>query len=749
MHARLQPRVEERTRPRKPAPEPAVHLAGRDAVTIAALQSLAGNTTVARALEGRIQRNGVHDNPLYKDPGRGGDNPLHDPMGPGRQQPQGISKADADAAKGIADELTTEAEKGELEYAYHGLGGGGAGLTRSSEVKKFRKNVKTAARQQAYIDIGKETKGKPATATSEYQEMMGGNIAYKKAKKTVDQQLDLEKVTLVTSDFTPLWTAARKAAEASFAVKSGDRKAAVKAAKEAAKQPLEAIHARTRTNKDTVVGKRTGATDWQMTPEGQDVSDRVVNKVEQDKVGKKSLELGITAPTMNKALRLLGVVLDNAIAGAGETISLGIELTIPTGTGVAVVIGLKGVAARGLNGATTAGVTTLGKPQRLEIMAKFSLGVGADAIGLKSSGTVGVLVRSGSDAGTDAAMQALSYATYRAAKPEAFANLWAPEDKMGKASVQPRPARQRAEMWAAMVEEQIFSGGATAGTYGDVGISADATAGVNIADVAKLEASLGDTLFSRYNEESMKASLGSSFAAPVKSDLEAKSRREKASGAKKLALAFGVGAKFGAGGYSVDLALSASGTDLKNWGIEITAGIGTAAPGAAMAADVALNQLVSGVGELLKKTRDAFAKAVDDQPGTGGILTQIPADPAVLIDANNGNALQSAIEGIGATETSKAAFETPLGQTPATGADALETVSPLDLASSLQFAFIIGRDDGKWVGRIEVRSVRGIDVGGGSPVAVSASKTTRLFALGIEEGRVVAELAGGRLDGGA
>jgi hypothetical protein len=186
-----------------------------------------------------------------------------------------------------------------------------------------------------------------------------------------------------------------------------------------------------------------------------------------------------------------------------------------------------GTAARGTNGATTAGVTTLGNPKRMEVAAKFSVGVGAEAVGIKSDANVGFFVRSGSDKGAEAALQALSYGAYRVAKPELLANLWAPGDKMGK-----RNARHRAEMWAAMVEQTTFGGDDD--TYADIGLSVDGGFGANLPG-AKIEATIGAALFSHYDAKSLAASMGGDFADRVKSDKDAKRRREKVAGEKKLA----------------------------------------------------------------------------------------------------------------------------------------------------------------------------------------------------------------------
>lgn len=648
----------------------------------------------------------------------------------------------------IAHEIRKAIRQQHVAYVAKGLGGGGAGrLTRSSEVRHFRAELKRAAREQAYADVSEASGARgAATAETDYQQMIGGNRAYENVKATIDEQMLIEAERIVAAHGGEYWDVWQAAYEATLgALLAGEARAAAKKAGAAAAAGLAGqIRAELKDDKNRVVGKGEHAVDvgadHGLTPKGRSVRMHTVHRVWDQEVGRRSLDEAIAAPDMGRGLRILGGLIDNAVPGVGEVIDLSAQFTIPTPTpGLVVVIILKGTAARGVNGATTAGVTTLGNPKRMELMAKFSVGVGADAIGLKSSATVGFFVRSGSDSGTEAAMQALSYGAYRAA-PAPMANLWAPDDKA-------RPGRsneQRAEMWAAMVERKLFVEGAGSDTYADLGLGVDGGFGVNLG-VAKLDLAAGEALFARYDEKSMRASLGADLGARVPNLEKALDRRRKATAEKKASFGASLGIKVNILNQGVDFSLSASGSDMSNWGVEITAGISM--PSGAVAsttADRVINGWVSGLGELLKKLHDATQKHADAEPtGVWGLLAQMPADAATVFDAGTANAVREAIRNLSITTTAAPGFDTALGQAPSA---LTSTASTLAVGSSLVFALTFGMSNGEFVVRFELRSRRSIDIGGGTPVLFSGAKTTRLLALGREGRRSVGEAAGMRLD---
>lgn len=648
------------------------------------------------------------------------------------------------ACEAVAEQIRVEAEADLHKSVYKGLGGGGAGFTRSAEVKMFRGVVKEHARNRAYDDVRaaskKRTSGSGKSATSDYQEMIGGNIAYKKTKGSVDKQMRTEEESLVLElapELQKLYDAAFDAAEAEV-LRSGDIKAAQKAAKRVTKPMLGPLKTEATRLKDTVVGKRGEGevTDLSgLTTAGKGVSARVDERVSADKVGEKSLEKAIAAPSMSAGLRVLGGIIDGILSGAGETLDLAIEFSIPTGTpGLVVVIKMNGTAARGTNGATTAGVTTLGNPKRMEVAAKFSVGVGAEAVGIKSDANVGFFVRSGSDKGTDAALQALSYGAYRVAKPEPLANLWAPGDKMGK-----RTARHRAEMWAAMVEQTTFDDD----TYADIGLSVDGGFGANLPGV-KMEATIGAALFSRYDAKALAASMGPDFADRVKSDKDAERRRDNVAGEKKLALSASVSFEVGIAGNSVGFALGVSGGGLKDWGAEITATVGMPPGVDSNFVDKLINQYITGIGEGVKRLDEIFRKFDEHEPGLYGTGAQLPADAAAVVDIGMENALRDGVKDLASNTVDKSAYDTTLGDTFSGGVEQQEVFG---LSTQLVFALTFGLSAGEFVVRLELRSKRGIDINAGTMAKISASKTTRLLAIGRDgkKGAVV-EIAGLRFD---
>jgi hypothetical protein len=688
-----------------------------------------------------------------------------------------ISAADRQLAERLALEYFQAATEREAEYAFKGLGGGGAALHRSAEIRKFRKVVKTDAREQVFSDLGTLAKGATdpkATATSDYREMIGGNIAYGAVKNTIDEQLEVEKYKIVPdAELNRYRTLVFRVAIHALSRHPGDEAAARAEADIIAKSQADSLRAATRRNKDAVVGKRneqgerTGSK-WTMTDKGKQVSANIADKVHDDDVAQKSLDKAITAPSMNKGLRILGKLIDNVITGAGEAVSLSIEFTIPTGTpGLVVVINMNGMASRGTDGAATAGVTKLGNPKRVEMSAKFSVGVGAEAVGLKSSGTVGIFVRAGSDDGTSAAIEALSYGAYRGASPEAFQNLWAPEDKASEhhknkrkatekllaasgatggtannARPGERTARQRAEMWAAMVEEQRF--GKASSAFADVGMAVDGSFGVNLSAV-EIEATIGQVIFSHYDNEVLEKALGSDFGARVLDDAMAKERRKAATGDKRMELSASLSFKLEALGHVLEFAAAVSGGGPKNWGVEITAGFGMPEGDPASMADQIVNKYIGGVGEMIKRIRDTFAKGLDDDTtGIAGSLAQMPADTATVLDAGNANAITDAIGKIHQYETPVSEFDTKLGDTHQASTEMSKMIG---VTSSLEFALMFGLNNGEFVVRFELRSKRGIDVGSGSPMKVSGAKTTRLLAIGRDGKKgAVGELFGGRID---
>lgn len=663
------------------------------------------------------------------------------------------------AALNIANRLRVKQRTKAREYAYSGLGGGGAHFWRSSEVRQFRGALKDAGRDTVFDEldqaIADDRVSDEPTATSEYQGMVGGNIAYKAVKGSVDTQLDSVAGQIaissgVTSAIDRVHSAALAAAQASLLKHPGDVKKAAKKAAEAASKLEKTVIEATRVAKDAVSGKRSQdgertGDQWGMTAAGIQVADDVQTRVSSDGIARKSLDKAIDASSMSAGLTILGKFIDFLVSNPGETLDLSIQFNIPTSSGVDVVIKMNGMIAKGTDGATTAGVTMLGDPNRVEVSAKFSVGVGAEAIGLSASATVGFFIRAGSNKGSAAALQALSYGAYRAAPTDQFKNLWAPTDKRSehkkKQGKSHRSATERAEMWAAMVEEQYF--GDEDAAFADLGIGADGAVGVN-AGVASVDIGFGSAAFARYNRESMMASMGQDvFANPVGGEAGAKKRRKDATAQAGVAGYVSFATKIGVGSVAIEVGLSGSGASLKNWGIEATFGIGSV-PGVTSAIEPIINGIANGLADLIKRCKQL--ETADDGAKAVSWLSQIPADVATIFDGASQRQLSEAIANISSKTVDNSGTDLELGHTGAVGT---KTEALFEVMSSLQVAITFGMSDGKWVVRVELRSKRGIEIGKGTPVKFSGFKTTRLAAFGRDGANgIAAEVGGVRLNGG-
>lgn len=741
-------------------------------------------------------------------------------------------------AKHMAQKIWVEILEEETQYAFKGMGGGGARkINRSKEVRAFRGEMKERARLRVFDEI--DSLEHTDTATGDYQRMVAGNIAYDEVKEVIDVQLKIEAGKLINDIYTSkahnfigyVLTNMRgllyKLPQDVDAMRRGqfptipqdEKKKRYKKMLKEVESDVEglrsAYHDLLKARKDEIIGKTNPNNTETDKGAGKEVIDRVVDRVSADGIARKSLEQAIHAPTIGKGMKILGLLIDNVIPDSGEMVELTITFLIPTPQpGLEVEINLSGAAARGIDGATTAGVAVMGNPKRVEIAAKFSVGARAEAIGLKSDGTIGIFVRAGSDSGTEAALQALSYGAYRGAWPEAFQNLWAPQDKATKVRKsankkidkanqeaeakakkiiadnntiedtkrairnetqssndleqqwtgdstsigdlppqsgkhKERSRRLRAEMWAAMIEEKYFKG--TDGqTFADVGLAIDGGFGINLGAV-QMELGLTESIFSHYDEEVLDRKLKGQFAKKVDGEEGAQSRRDLAKGDKKLALGGSISLTIGAGPHKIELGLSISGSKANNWGVEIVGGATTAADQAGPTTyDKLMNGWVTGLGEMIKKLRSTASKQMnDDNTGVWGNMFQVLADGTALVDVGSDHGIRSGMEGLRETvtdvnPTEGVHFDTKVGNDIAS--DATTKTNLWSASTMLLFVFTFGNNGGHPVVRFELRSKRGMDIGAGTPINVSMSKTTRLFAIGKElDGKVHGEIAGGRV----
>lgn len=661
---------------------------------------------------------------------------------------EGVNRADHEpaldemAAAALAAELAPARER-VAAYLRKGLGVGGAGFTRSSQVRAFRARMKTAAREQAARDIDQALP--PATgqrtATQDYMAVAAREKAYAPAKESVDHALADKAEQWLAAN----WDAAAMADDARAAVKDaawptlaegpGSAKrqaAAAKAARGAAKTALAPVaEAKLQAAQDwknrIVKPEDSGAAEVEAERKQYWLSRTVADRASSEHVGQRALQTAIEANTTDAALGKVGQFLDQMLPQPGDSASLSIELKIPIPDSPAyVTLKLEGKAGRGTTGFSTSGVTTLGDPKRLEVMARFSVGVGAETFGLKGDLSVGFFVRAGANAGTAATMKSLSYGAYRsaAALNDAFGNWWAGSGKGSELS-----AVERAERWAAMVEEQVFAADDSA--FADIGGTVGASGKAN-AGFATLGASASGDMFRRYDKAGLAASIGDDrFALALGQGRQAaEDRRRAAAGRTVGSIGFSLTAEAAIAGQKVAFGASfsaekAGGDDntfAKNWGVELTAALGFA-PGTMSEVEQIAGGFVSGILSTMQNVGQAAQKQK-----AGSAVLDSTAEFARLLNAGMKNELTNGLGKLWEVDGSQ------LGNVVGDSTSAIDKAAGLATSSSLQAAVIFGMAGGKGVFRIEVRDTKSmsINIGGGVNVGVTvqADRSKRLLALG-------------------
>ena len=635
-----------------------------------------------------------------------------------------------------------------LHHLSRGLGVGGAGFWRSTEVRAFRQQMKVAARARAAEDIAQIVAGGgQGPATKQYLELFAKGDAYAAAKKSVDGEL---------ADAAEVWMRQHWDLDS-----AGRRDVALRRVHAAmwpilAPSPydpkrLKKAHALGDTLATGLIeefadAQEVAATTWKNAFIKPDVNDdaamgaastkreglanEVGIRAGRDEIGRKSVKKAIRANTTDEGMGIIGKLLDKAIPQPGDTVSISVELKIPIpDTPAFVTLTFEGKAGRGITGFTTSGVATLGDPDRLEIMAQFSVGagVGADMVGLKieASGSVGFLVRSGSDDGTYATMKAMSYGAYRTAcgMSRQFGNWWA-----GSGSGVDEGKTQRSEIWAAMVEEQVFTkegnafadlgGAAQAGASAemDLGLMGDGDSGFGL----EAKAALAAELFKRYDRDGLEESLGEDyFARPVADKRAAQVRRARAEGRTVGSVGFSSEVGFAIAGQAVGFGLSFSGEKAggsnngfwKNWGAEITASLNLPADATSRISEIAAGfvggatSAAQNIGQIVQKG------AAKDGPGSvvgGGLDTT--TDVVRILNAGFENKIA---EGLNEAWTQ--------------GGEGV--MSP---SSKLEAAITFGMSSGYFVCRFELRESKTLELSlglGTAGVKVEASRGKRIFAF--------------------
>lgn len=432
---------------------------------------------------------------------------------------QKVTRIAQDAHTPVFKSLHDEVEK----YVSHGLGVGGVGWLRSNEVREFRDQMKQSARKQAVDDIdtemGNQNLGK---AKSRYVGMEAKLEAYDEAKHSVDTALDGAATKLTNAVFTDkkvaegLLDAARRAAFAVYE-DEGHQAAATNAAVAAARAHGKAIHdavmEEARTRKNAIVKPATPNPTVRT-----DVEKEVVQQVETDHVGQKSVQAAIKGSSPEEGMSKFGHFLDFMVPERGDTIKFKVTLEVPAGPGN-VLIEFQGDAERGtrerLIQKDQSGNKVVSRDtQSLKFAAEIRVGYSGSFPGIKVQGALGFFMRSDA-ASTDMCMKALSYGIYRfltGAIPP-LANLWGGSSKkaQGMAEADPNSVDDdlsddvyRSELWAAMIEEEVFKKDKEARV--DLGMSLSGGGEVD-GGVAKAKGSLRFEGMRTYDKKALKDSI--------------------------------------------------------------------------------------------------------------------------------------------------------------------------------------------------------------------------------------------------
>ncbi len=370
-------------------------------------------------------------------------------------------KPDVDLLVGVAVPPAEELVKSQIsKHLKTAIGAMGAGWWRSDAVRNFRAEMKKAGRQQAYGDLDTQIGSEGLRpATEAYMKVAGKEIAYDKAKGSVNEKM---KAFAKEGAGEALTRAATKAG-----LEKVGRTAAFKAFRHGKPKPaakadtIAAVNGAVATEVTKAMAE---AETWKSELFSKtaipDSEDQVKTQVQTDQVGQKSLKQAIKANTTAEGMAAVGRLVDLAVPQRGDACKVEIELRIPVNTGPGFVkLHLLGEAERGVttrkNGAPPGGVDA----KSLKVGMQFNIGGGIDAWGVRLDGTIGFFVRAQA-MDTQKTFQALNYGAYRFACGinNGMADWWGGSGKAKDTSGggHGKGATERAELWAAMVEENVF-----------------------------------------------------------------------------------------------------------------------------------------------------------------------------------------------------------------------------------------------------------------------------------------------------
>ena len=678
------------------------------------------------------------------------------------------------AAMVPTDELTkqfrkkTEKLRSKMTTAF---GVKGMNYRRSKEAREWRQALKDAAREQGRDDVDVALAANPDIqydTERAYFAIQAKKKIYSDVKDSIETVLakgveDLVEAVWIDKMDKILNAAASRAQDKAWLELRGDpgseanleraRKTARAVALDDLAVTYQAAYGLAHDVKRLIVNRSTASAPLQ--PDSlKDLDDGVKDEVKRQKLGATALEQVIEADSVESGMGAFGKLLDQAVGASGDQIGLAVEIRVPIAEGPGYVsFTLTGKAARGIDGAMTAGVPVFGDPRRLEVMIDLAFKVGLDLIGLDMNAGANFFLRAGAD-DTALCMKSLSYGAYRAlgAISHQAANWWA-----GKAKGVDEGKAVRAESWAAMVEEQAFKHG---GGYVDIGLGVGGSAAAKFSAGGNgFEAGLAGTMatFAHYDEKALKKSLGEktnrrgdviapdqfakplSGASPAEKKQAAEQRRERVKPSQGASWGVSASVKAAIEGQSVTFAGSLSGPiGERQFGLEISATIGYSA---SSASTTALERwgagLATSIADLVKSLISLRKAKV------GGTLAGA-ADITQISNAGLANAITDGLaKAAGSVEGSKASMNAFTSGVP-------DRVAALGTSSTLQVAVIFGYDGDAVIARLEIRSGRKLEFNAtvsGAGIKVTAEKSSRLFAVGYDKGGWDAEGLGVRARG--
>lgn len=649
------------------------------------------------------------------------------------------------------DNLHTEVEK----TLAKGIGASGASWWRPQNVRDFRGQMKAAARKQAVTDINAEMAQQAGLggATKRYVDSDSRIRAYDTAKTSVNNTLQgiakegADAVLTAGHVSDQVTAAARQAAFAEF--EGGSKEAAAKkAATTATKATLAALHGAVMKASQGWIDQRIGN---KQAPERGEIEQQVVGKVTTDEVGKKTIATAIKASSPDEGISKLGKFFDFMVPERGDALSFTVSLEIPLAGAGNLLVDFEGTAERGdrermLNHHIKPGHEVAERDtSSLKVGTEVRIGYGGSLPGLKGGIKLGFFLRADA-ATTDMCMKALSYGMYRALPDSVATFLYggrmSDHRKAGVMSDADPNANKdqglkdrtyRSELWASMVEEQVFNKddqarvdigaslglaaqanfGGSAGAKAEVGLRAEA---MRTYDKKSLSGdgknTLGDATFDAEHAAERRKNIGGRWAATVKAETSVEVN------IAGQAVVFAGAITFAGEEYEIEIgaALKLSTADPASKRTRLYAGI----------AGAAANVLKSFTG-IVRDKRDKDPSKAKQYGNWAGMLTETAQDANAIGNNAVGDALSNAYQ------VKDKNMDQVIGQGAPSGTHAgaaAETLYRVTILTGHPFKFLVKLD--------EVQTTT-VDIGIAN---VQYEKTKRVGQVGVTDGRGHGEMFG-------